>query len=101
MTFRARRIGAVLALALMTVSLSPAFGGSAVEAGPYVWKPVTIKANGFIDGIVYSPAAKDVVFIHTDMGGAYRWDAKAGKAGEWVCVTDWANSADPAAKHMG
>ncbi|MGN6725997.1 MAG: hypothetical protein ACTHLZ_08770, partial [Tepidisphaeraceae bacterium] len=41
-------------------------------AQPYVWRSVTIKANGFIDGIVYSPAKAGVVYIHTDLGGAYR-----------------------------
>lgn len=57
-----------------------------VKQEPYVWDSVTIKANGFINGIVFSPVQKDLVYINTDMGGAYRYDAAAQK---WVCLTDW------------
>lgn len=86
---------------LAFVALVPALAGTEAAQVPstaYTWKPVTIKANGFINGVVFSPAAPDVLYIHTDMGGAYRWDAAANR---WVCITDFANSADAAAKHMG
>src|SRR2546423_8861901 len=46
---------------------------------PYDWRSVAIKGDGFIDGIVYSPAEPNLVYIHTDMGGAYRWDDFARK----------------------
>jgi photosystem II stability/assembly factor-like uncharacterized protein len=68
------------------------------ERADYTWSAVTIKANGFINGIVYSPAGRDIVYINTDMGGAYRWDIAAE---QWVCMTDWARFDDPSAKHMG
>jgi photosystem II stability/assembly factor-like uncharacterized protein len=64
-----------------------------LTAQAYDWKSVTIKGNGFIDGIVYSPAAPNTVFMHTDMGGAYRWDQDAGK---WQPMTDWLQVGDAA-----
>jgi photosystem II stability/assembly factor-like uncharacterized protein len=64
-----------------------------VVSQAYDWSSVTIKANGFIDGIVYNPAAANTVYIHTDMGGAYRWDQSLGK---WMPMTDWLQYSDSA-----
>lgn len=69
-----------------------------LAADTYDWKPATIKGNGFIDGIVYSPAEPGLVYIHTDMGGAYRYDASRSR---WVPSTDFAKYTDPAGKSMG
>jgi hypothetical protein len=55
-------------------------------AGPYTWKSVTIRAGGFVDGIIFSRVQQDLVYARTDMGGAYRWDASANG---WVPLTDW------------
>ncbi len=70
----------------------------AVKSEPYVWKSVIIKANGFIDGVVFSPTEKGLVYMHTDMGGAYRLDAAKG---EWVCMTDWIQHDDWSLSQMG
>ena len=64
-----------------------------LAAQAYDWNNVAIKGNGFIDGIVYGKAADNTVFIHTDMGGAYRWDQSANK---WMPMTDWVQSGDAA-----
>ncbi|MGA2797151.1 MAG: LEPR-XLL domain-containing protein, partial [Thermoguttaceae bacterium] len=64
-----------------------------VVAQAYDWNSVTIKANGYIDGIVYSPAAPNTVYIHTDMGGAYRWDQSLSK---WMPMNDWLQINDSA-----
>lgn len=65
---------------------------------PYQWKSVTIKANGFINGIVFSPAEKHLVYMYTDMGGAYRWDEPVGR---WTPLNDWSRYTDEPAKHLG
>jgi hypothetical protein len=65
---------------------------------PYDWRNVAIKGDGFIDGIVYSPAQPDLVYIHTDMGGAYRWDQFAGK---WTPLNDWSRWDDWPAQNLG
>ncbi len=57
-----------------------------VKAVPYEWKNVQIVGGGFVDGIVCHPTAPDVRYCRTDMGGAYRWDASAGR---WVALLDW------------
>ncbi|HEX8322440.1 MAG TPA: fibronectin type III domain-containing protein [Tepidisphaeraceae bacterium] len=73
-------------------------GRTHFAAQPYDWNSVTIKANGFINGVVYNPAAANTFFAHTDMGGAYRWDQATAK---WASMTDWAKYNDNSVKQMG
>ena len=63
-----------------------------IKAVPYHWQNVRLIAGGFISGIDYSPAAKDLLYVRTDIGGAYRWDAKAGRfipLEDWLTPKDW------------
>ncbi|HEY1686126.1 MAG TPA: xyloglucanase [Tepidisphaeraceae bacterium] len=76
---RSRTVMAALILA------SAAANGQTV---PYVWKNVTIVAGGFVPGIEFSPAEKNLFYCRTDIGGAYRWDANSEK---WIPLTDWAD----------
>jgi hypothetical protein len=59
--------------------------------GPYLWKNVNITAGGFVSGIVFSPAQRDVVYARTDIGGAYRFNPAAGR---WVPLLDWVTRAN-------
>jgi hypothetical protein len=66
-------------------------GTATVAAQPlpqeaYSWKNVQIVGAGFVDGIVFHPTAEDVRYARTDMGGAYRWDARANR---WQPLLDW------------
>jgi hypothetical protein len=61
-----------------------------LAAQAYDWKSVTIKGNGYIDGIVYGPS-NDIAYIHTDMGGAYRLDPATNR---WSPLTDWITAND-------
>jgi photosystem II stability/assembly factor-like uncharacterized protein len=74
----------VLALGLLLSGL----GTSAQEpkATPYTWKGVQIVGGGFVDGVIFHPAAKGVRYARTDVGGAYRWDAIAHR---WQPMLDW------------
>ena len=52
----------------------------------YKWKSVQIVGGGFVDGIIFHPAAAGVRYARTDMGGAYRWDETAH---QWQPMLDW------------
>jgi hypothetical protein len=69
---------------------SPAKAVTAAS-GPYTWRTVKISAGGFVDGLIFNPAAKDVLYARTDIGGPYRWDAATQR---WIPLLDWLGPAD-------
>ena len=52
----------------------------------YNWKSVQIVGGGFVDGIVFHPKEKGLVYCRTDMGGAYSRNAKTLR---WEPLLDW------------
>jgi photosystem II stability/assembly factor-like uncharacterized protein len=81
-------------LLTLTLSAVPAVPGAAEEPPasiPYTWKSVQIVGGGFVDGFVFHPRAKDVVYARTDIGGAYRRDPQTRR---WVPMLDWVPYAD-------
>ena len=79
-----RRMAALAALACLA-SVGPALAAPVVESVAYRWSNVTIGGGGFAPGIVFSPVERGLAYLRTDMGGAYRWDAKPGR---WVPLED-------------
>lgn len=73
-------LGITLALALM----APAMAKAPADA-PYRWTNVTVGGGGFAPGIVFSPAERGLAYLRTDMGGAYRWEDRAGA---WMPLMD-------------
>ena len=64
----------------------------AAEAGTaYDWKTIPFGAGGFIDGFVFHPREKDLLYARTDIGGAYRFDA-TNKS--WVPMLDFLGKSD-------
>jgi photosystem II stability/assembly factor-like uncharacterized protein len=41
----------------------------------YTWKPLKIGGGGYVTGLDISPSEKDLVYVRTDVSGAYRWNA--------------------------
>ncbi len=71
--------------ALVIVSLGN-ISFAAVAQQPYVWRNVAIYGGGFVTGIITHPKHPGLMYCRTDIGGAYRWDAKSG---EWTPLNDW------------
>lgn len=51
----------------------------------YEWHGVRVGGGGFTPGIVFSPVERGLAWLRSDMGGAYRWDARAA---QWIALQD-------------
>jgi photosystem II stability/assembly factor-like uncharacterized protein len=60
-------------------------------AEQYVWRAVAMGGGGFVDGIIFHPTEKNLMYARTDVGGAYRWDDKTQ---QWIPLTDWLSPAE-------
>jgi hypothetical protein len=71
----------------VAAAAAPARVTAVTQPAPrYTWRNVQIVAGGFVDGLVFSPAQRGLAYARTDIGGAYRWDAAAGR---WVPLMDF------------
>ena len=78
--------GIFLAATLAVSAVMPLNSFAAATQQAYNWKNVNIGGGGgFIPGIVFSQAEKDLIYTRTDMGGIYRWDPKTSS---WTPLTD-------------
>ena len=58
---------------------------SAIGQNGYRWANVSLGGGGFVTGVYPHPLQKDLVYIRTDVGGFYRWNA-ADKS--WIPLND-------------
>jgi hypothetical protein len=72
-----RAASTALLLSFLAVSLS---------AQDYRWGSVCIGGGGYITGVVIHPLDSNLVYIRTDIGGAYRWDSENSR---WIPLLDW------------
>jgi hypothetical protein len=67
-------------------SAALAAGGSRFACNGYVWQNVKIVAGGFTPGTYFHPAQPGLMYLRSDIGGAYRWDTGAQLR---IPLTDW------------
>lgn len=72
-----------LAAVLAAMAAAGAPGGANAES--YAWHSVKIGGGGYMPNIVFSPAEKGLAYLRSDMGGTYRWDARAAS---WIALQD-------------
>ena len=74
--------------ACASAALSVAAGTMpAVQA--YVWRQIRIGGGGFVTGVVFHPAERDLIYARTDVGGAYRSNPQERR---WVPLNDMLDS---------
>lgn len=69
---------ALLSAALM---LAPA-----AHAETYKWDSAAMGGGGYVTGVIPSKSERGVIYMRTDVGGAYRWDAPRER---WIPLLDW------------
>ncbi|CAN5516818.1 hypothetical protein BH10PSE3_BH10PSE3_17970 [soil metagenome] len=85
-----KRVLAVAAAAGVLAVAAPALAASPVVQ-PYAWNTVEVLGGGFVSGVVYHPTEKGLVYVRTDIGGAYRLDRTTNR---WVALNDGLKRAD-------
>lgn len=76
------------ALASGWLALAAAIG---LRAQAYTWRNVQIHGGGFTPGIIFHPTTPNLMYVRTDVGGAYRWD---NTNSVWVPLNDNLNFSD-------
>ncbi len=68
---------------------TPVFSASAAK--PYSWTVVPYGAGGYVDGFIYHPTEKGLLYARTDVGGLYRYDYTTKT---WIALLDHLVHAD-------
>lgn len=77
-------LGAASVIAVIFSTQAPAQETRAPSV-PYRWANVKVGGGGFSPGVIFSRAERGLAYLRTDIGGAYRWDAKARS---WIPLQD-------------
>lgn len=61
------------------------FTVSGFAQSSFTWKNVAMGGGGYVTGIVIHPSDPSVMYIRTDVGGAYKWNTANS---QWIPLTD-------------
>jgi len=81
----------LLALLVNATAVAPAPAADTMATEAYAWRNVAIYGGGYITGIIFNRTQPGLVYLRTDIGGAYRWD---GTTGSWLPLLDWVTRSD-------
>lgn len=70
------------------LAVAPSFAAS---AKPYSWTVVPYGGGGYVDGFIYHPTEKGLLYARTDVGGLYRYDYPTKT---WIALLDHLIHAD-------
>lgn len=62
-----------------------ALAATPLRAVPYRYRQVAIGGGGYVTGIVVHPRVPELIYLRTDVGGAYRYDPEAQR---WLPLLD-------------
>ncbi|MBW8734570.1 MAG: exo-alpha-sialidase [Asticcacaulis sp.] len=75
----------------MAALMAPMASAMAADTTPYSFQTIPFGAGGFVDGFVYHPRQKDILYARTDIGGMYRFDFANRR---WIPLLDHLNHDD-------
>ncbi|MDF2987927.1 MAG: xeg74 [Eubacterium sp.] len=78
----------VTALLILSIGSTQIFFPSeanAVSSEAYTWNNVQMYGGGYVPGVIFNTAEKNLIYARTDIGGAYRWNESTQS---WKCITD-------------
>lgn len=79
-----------LALLSLLTDLAPSVRAE-TQTYPYQFNSVAVTGGGYITGIIAHPTEANLIYVRTDIGGAYRWDHEENK---WIPITDFVSAGD-------
>lgn len=85
-----RKLLALLSACGLALATAASAQSIALPSG-YEWQNVKVVAGGFITGIIPDPHVRGVMYVRTDIGGAYRIDPITKR---WIPLTDIFNQSD-------
>jgi xyloglucan-specific exo-beta-1,4-glucanase len=84
-----RKIGKQVLASLLLLAIIFVFECNYMKAqttADYKWNTLPIGGGGFVSGIITSKKEKNLIYVRTDVGGAYRWNASTST---WIPLLDW------------
>jgi len=76
---------------LISSALLANAAGGVTQNHPYEFNSVAVTGGGYITGILAHPKEPELMYVRTDIGSSYRWNATCNK---WNPLTDFISQAD-------